>query len=73
MLLTPAEEALIGAIRMCADSDGVARSLFHIAVRVAQVNYTYAHVRVRRLEKLGILQIQRSNGRGSPLALKVTA
>lgn len=70
MTLTPVELELIKAIRQCADSDGIAKSLFRI-VTFAQVEYKHAHSRLPRLQALGIITVNRCAGRGRPLSLKV--
>lgn len=71
LTLTPAEEELINAIRQCADVEGIARSLFRI-VAFSQLDYKHAHTRLSRLQQLGVITISRTDGRGRPLALKVT-
>lgn len=69
MTLTPAELELIKAIRQCANSDGIAKSLYRI-VTFANIDYPHAHSRLPRLEALGILKVER-HGPGLPLSLKV--
>jgi hypothetical protein len=66
--LTQAELALLRAVRSCAGADGSARSLFHVAVRVAALDYAYAHHVLARLEVLGYVRVQRA-GAGRPLIM----
>lgn len=70
--LTPFDQELMRAIQDCAGPDGVARSLFYVAVRVAGIDYAHAHHRLRVLEVLGYVHVDRP-GPGLPLAMRTAA
>ena|SRR5579859_1247767 len=67
--LTPFDHQLLSAIRTAADSDGLARSLFHVAVEQAGLDYKWALHRLNLLEVLGYVRVERQ-GDGLPLVMQ---
>jgi hypothetical protein len=65
--LTRVDRAILDAIHHAADADGNASSLFDLAVRRAGVDYAWAHYRLRGLELLGYVRVDRC--RGLPLVI----
>ncbi len=70
--LTPFDHELMRAIQDCAGHDGNAVSLFNVAVRHAGLHYRYAVHRLRVLEVLGYVHVDRP-GPGLPLAMRTAA
>lgn len=66
--LTGVDEALLAAIHQAAGPDGSASSLFDVAVRRAGLNYWWALYRLRGLELLGYVRVER-RGQGLPLVM----
>jgi len=66
--LTGVDRALLAAIKEAARQDGSAVSLFDVAVRRAGLNYWWALYRLRGLELLGYVRVDRS-GPGRPLVM----
>ncbi len=67
--LTPVDRELLRAISSNAGSDGSARSLFNIATRHEGIDYKWASLRLRVLEILGYVTVQRA-GPGYPLVIR---
>lgn len=60
--LTPFDRELLSAIQASADQDGAAHSLFQVAVINAGLHYGYSVYRLKRLEALGYVTVQRRAG-----------
>ncbi len=70
--LTPVDHQLLQAIRAGTAADGLARSLFQVAVVKVGVDYAWAHHRLAVLEMLGYVRVERPGG-GQPLIMRATA
>lgn len=69
-MLTPFDRDLLSAIQAAADIDGAVSSLFRVAVRDNGLHYEWARQRLRRLEVLGYVSVQRRTG--LPLVIQLT-
>lgn len=69
--LTPFDKDLLSAIQASAGIDGVASSLFRVAVTVGGLHYEWARFRLHRLEALGYIRVER-RGAGLPLSIRLT-
>jgi len=69
--LTSVDLELLKAIERASKKNGAAKSLFHVAMRLAGVDYKHAHHRLYVLEALGYVSVERS-GRGFPLIMRLS-